>query len=155
MDNTNYIISEIYIKEDDINSNRKIINSFENAKKERKWKDRKTDHIYENEKEIKKCEIQINGVSIPFCYFYTFSKKGKYNIKYSFPCELTNINCIFYECEILSKIDLSNFNTQNVTCMKGIFFGCKSLTNIDLSQSAIDMSDMLGENISLLKINIK
>ena len=32
----------------------------------------------------------------------------------------------------LTKIDLSNFNTQNVTNMRYIFSGCNSLTKIDL-----------------------
>jgi len=34
---------------------------------------------------------------------------------------------MFCECKSLTKIDLSNFNTQNVTNMKCMFYGCKSL----------------------------
>ena len=131
--NTNYINAEIYIKEEDINKNIRIINSFENAKKEKKWKDDKTDNIKENEKEIKRCEIKINGESIPFCYFYKFNKSGKYHILYSFSVKLTNMNYMFYECSSLTNIDLSNSNTQNVTNMSCMFSGCSSLTNIDLS----------------------
>ena len=117
MDTSNYIIAEISINENDINKKIRIINSFENAKKERRWKDKENDYIHENEKEIKRCEIKINGELINFCYFYKFNKKVKYNIKYSFPCELININLLFYECNTLTTIDLSNFNTQNVTNM--------------------------------------
>ena len=40
---------------------------------------------------------------------------------------------MFYECNSLKNIDLSNFNTQNVINMSRMFYGCKSLTNIDLS----------------------
>ena len=61
MDNTNYINAEIYIKEEDINKNIRIINSFENVKKENKWKHEETDNIKANEKEIKRCKIKING----------------------------------------------------------------------------------------------
>ena len=64
MDNTNYINAEIYIKEEDINKNIRIINSFENVKKEKKWKGDETDNIKGNEKKIKRCEIEINGESI-------------------------------------------------------------------------------------------
>ena len=39
---------------------------------------------------------------------------------------------MFYECNSLTNIDLSNFNTQNVIDMNSMFYGCKSLTNIDL-----------------------
>ena len=37
---------------------------------------------------------------------------------------------MFYNCELLNKINLSNFNTQNVTNMRGLFKGCKNLTII-------------------------
>ena len=40
---------------------------------------------------------------------------------------------MFYECNSLTNIDLSNFNTQNVTNMSYMFYECSSLTNIDLS----------------------
>ena len=120
MENTNYINAEIYIKEEDINKNIRIINSFENAKKEKRWKDKENEYIYVNENEIKRCEIKINGELIPFCYFYKFNKKGKYNITYSFPTDLTKINHMFYECRSLINIDLSNLNTQNVTNMSAM-----------------------------------
>ena len=44
---------------------------------------------------------------------------------------ITNMNGMFYKCE--SLIDLSNFNTKNVIDMNCIFDECNSLTNIDLS----------------------
>ena len=34
---------------------------------------------------------------------------------------------MFYGCNSLSSIDLSNFNTQNVTYMESMFSGCNSL----------------------------
>ena len=37
------------------------------------------------------------------------------------------MNYMFYECSSLTNIDLSNFNTNNVTDMEGMFFGCKKL----------------------------
>ena len=58
---TNYINAEIYIKEEDINKNIRIINSFDNYKKGWRLKDKETDNIYKNEKEIKRCKITING----------------------------------------------------------------------------------------------
>ena len=143
MDNSNYINAEIYIKEEDINKNIRIINSFEIAKKN-KWLDKEIDNIKEYEKETKRCEIKINGESIPFCYHYKFNKTGKYNIQYSFSIKLTNINYMLYDCNSLTNIDLSKFNTQNVINIKAIFSGCNTLTNIDLSnfntQNVIDMS---------------
>ena len=110
INNTSYINAEIYIKEKDINKNIRIINSFENVIREKKWTDYEANKKG-NEKEIKRCEIKINGESIPFCYRYNFNNSGKHNIQYSFSNELTNINYMFNECSSLTNIDLSNFNT--------------------------------------------
>ena len=41
MDNLNYITAEINIEEKDINENKRIINSFDNDKKEKKLRIRK------------------------------------------------------------------------------------------------------------------
>ena len=131
MDSTNYIIAEIYIKDEDINKNIRIINSFENVKKEHFFI--KKDYKFRNEKQIKKCKISINNIIIPFCYYHKFDQKGKYTIKYLFSNKITNCNYLFYECDSLTNIDLSNFNTQNITDMHSMFHGCNSLTNINLS----------------------
>ena len=62
---------------------------------------------------------------------------------------------MFSDCSSLSKINLSNFNTENVTNMNHMFSLCKSLTNIDLSnfntQNVTDMSYMFSGCISLKK----
>ena len=34
---------------------------------------------------------------------------------------------MFYDCNSLKSLDLSNFNTQNVTDMWFLFYGCNSL----------------------------
>ena len=158
MDNNSFITAEIDIKEEDIHKGIRIINSFENAKKENKWEDKENDNIKGNEKEIKRCEIKINGDPIPFCYLYKFNKSGKYRIQYSFSYKLTSMDAMFYGCSSLTNIDLSNFNTQNATNMRGMFYGCNSLTNIDLSyfntQNINNMNNMFYECNSLVEKNI-
>ena len=158
MNIANYITAEIYIGEDDIFESKRIINSFENVKFENNWENQETDYKFENEKEINKCEITINGKIIPFCYFYKFNKKGKYTINYSFSTKITNTSYMFCDCNSLTNIDLSNFNTQNVTYMTDMLSGCNSLTNIDLSnfniQKFISMNSMLSECNSLIIIHL-
>ena len=113
INNDNFIMAEINIKEEDINQNIRIINSFEQAKRERGIS---IDNEYKNcnEKEImENCEIKINNEIIPFSYFHKFKEKGKYIIKYSFNRELTINTCMFSGCEKINKIDLSNFNSKN------------------------------------------
>ena len=85
----NYIIAEIYIKEDDINKYIRILNSYEESDRDFDdyWHDY-PDNYFElklesqNEMEIKNCEIRINEELIPFNYFNKFKKKGKYIIIY-------------------------------------------------------------------------
>ena len=130
----NIIIGEIYIKEEDADKDIQIINSFENAKKENQWKDKDDDWEYENEKEIKEnIEIKINGKLIESTYYCKFKKEVKYAIEYSFKNDLKKTCFMFFNCNSLINLYLSNFNTQNVTNMSWIFFNCNSLTKLDLS----------------------
>ena len=46
---------------------------------------------------------------------------------------VTNMERMFYECSSLTSLDLSNFNTSNVTNMRDMFAYCTSLTSLDLS----------------------
>ena len=157
--NNNYIIAEINIKEDDINKKIRIINSFEEVKKTNGWKNGKDDYKYKNEKEIKEnCLIKINSNIIPFSYDYIFTKKGKYKIEYTFKNKLSKTCYLFYNCLSLTNINLSNFNSQNVTNMCCMFFHCISLININLSnlntQNVTNMKDMFNCCLSLSNINL-
>ena len=40
--------------------------------------------------------------------------------------------CMFHECSNITEIDLSNFNTSEVTSMYRMFFHCSSLISINL-----------------------
>ncbi len=178
----NYIIGEINILEEDINKDIRIINSFEEVKREEEEfgdeeleeddgedEEEKVEYYkyikdreftkYKNEKKIKKsCEIKINGKTIPFSYFHRFKKIGKYKIEFIFNAPLTNINHIFYKCSSLINIDLSNFNTQKVTNMSYIFYECSSLININLSNintsNVTLMNSMFSGCSSLINLDL-
>ena len=100
--NNNYIIAEIEIKDDDINKDILIINSYDEF--HRHWDFKPFKFEESNEEEILKCEIRINN-----------------ELKYSFKNCLTKVNCLFYNCEKLTKIDLSNLNTDKLTKMNAMF----------------------------------
>ena len=120
----NYILAEINIEEYYINKYIRILNSFEEYKRINKCFDKKDDYKYGNEKEMKeKCIIKINNRKIKFKYFYKFKEKGKFKIEYSFKKNIKNLAYMFYGCCSLTNIDLSNFNTQNVTNMSFMFYG--------------------------------
>jgi surface protein len=56
---------------------------------------------------------------------------------------------MFYNCSSLTSLDLSKFNTSNVTDIWGMFWKCSSLKNLDVSNFDIskveDMSSMFYE----------
>ena len=65
---------------------------------------------------------------------------------------------MFYDCSGLNRINLSNFNTQNVTNMSHMFSGCSNLTNLNLSnfntQNVTNMEYMFSGCKSLKSNNI-
>ena len=155
----NYIIAELEINQDNLNENIRIINSFEQCKKEEEWEDEDDDCKCENEKEIKEnCEIKINNEIVPFSYFHKFDKVGKYKIQYSFKNNLTRTSCMFQGCKELTNINLSNFKSDDVTNMVSMFRDCYSLKNINLSNlntlKVSDMSAMFYGCNSLIDINL-
>ena len=156
----NYIIAEINIKEEDINKEIRIINSFEEFERnENGFNIGKDYYKFVNEKEIKdNCKIKINNNFINFNYYHKFKEKGKYIIEYILTNNLTKTDFMFCHCKSLIKINLSNFNTQKVTNMSSMFCSCKSLTSIDLSnfntQNVNDMSYMFCRCESLLNLDL-
>ena len=156
----NYILAELYIGDEDINKNIRIINSHEEFIRTNYpsfFEEMiKTNELKNNEEEIKQTQIRINGELIPFSYFHQFKRKGNYTIKYSFKHYLTKTNSMFNDCDYFTKIDLSNFNAEKVNiahCM----FSCKSLKYLDLScfnNKNVDFRGIVGGCISLKYENV-
>ena len=48
------------------------------------------------------------------------------------------MSCMFCECTALKELDISNFNTKNVTTMKQMFTECSSLKELNLPKSNTD-----------------
>ena len=67
---------------------------------------------------------------------------------------VTSMGSMFGSCSSLTSLDLSNFNTSNVTNMSGMFNGCSSLTSLDVSSfntsNVTNMNNMF-QNCSSLK----
>jgi hypothetical protein len=87
----NSIIAEIYIKDNEVNKDIRIINSYEEYFRTERFKKVLISEKM-NESQIKKCNIQINEESISFNYFHKFKNQGNYKIKYSFDNSITKAN---------------------------------------------------------------
>ena len=151
------IIGTIRIEKNELKE--RIINSYENVKREEptKWN---LDTIInvENEDDITDCEIFINEKNIKFNYYYNFPSEGIYTIKYKFKKVIRFTTFMFYNCKALISLDLSNFNTQNITDMNFMFSNCYSLISLDLSnfntQNVIYMDYMFYECNSLQSLDL-
>ena len=71
---------------------------------------------------------------------------------------VTKMNRMFYNCENLKNIDLSNINTKNVDIMNNMFYQCLDLDSVDLSKvecsKVNDISSIFENCISLKNIDI-
>ena len=60
------------------------------------------------------------------------------------------MSTMFQKCNVLEYLDLSNFNTSNVTDMSWMFFGCNKLKYLNVSNFIIN-----GETEDMLSFNKK
>ena len=71
---------------------------------------------------------------------------------------VTKMNSMFSSCSALTMLDLSNFNTENVTKMNSMFSGCSALTTLDLSnfntEKVTNMSFMFSYCYALTTLDI-
>ena len=71
---------------------------------------------------------------------------------------VTNMKRMFANCENLESIDLSSLDTKNVTNMEEMFISCSKLENIDLSsfdtKNVTDMEGMFGSCSKLKNIDL-
>ena len=62
--------------------------------------------------------------------------------------QVTSMYEAFFQCSNLTSIDLTNVNTSNVTLFERMFYGCNNLTSLDISNfdtsKLIGLSDMFG-----------
>ena len=66
---------------------------------------------------------------------------------------------MFYMCQALNSLDLSSFNTANVTDMRGMFRDCQALNSLDLSSfntaNVTNMNNMFNNCKALESLDIR
>ena len=154
-----YIFGKLLISENDINKNIRIINSYEETKRNYNYLKVDNESKYINEQQIREnCEIRINGKIFNFMYFVKISKPAMYNIEYIFKNNLTRTDFMFAECYNLKYLDLKDFDTQNVTNMSCMFFHCTSLEELNFynfnTENLNDMNNMFYGCQSLKKLDL-
>ena len=103
-------------------------------------------------------EIVINGVKQNQTKSnYDFNQENN-NIKLIFKESIKAAGCLFVECSDINEIDLSNFDSSQVTDIGAMFHGCTSLTSINFknfkTSNVESMDDMFSDCISLTSLDL-
>jgi surface protein len=113
--------------------------------------DKRFHNIFDEMNE-KNTELFIEGKKYKFNKFFIPQKEGIYSIKIKFNFLIKDCSYMFYNCYNLIDVDLSSFNTRNVTNMEGMF-SCNELKNIDLSlintENVTNMSSLFNFCVNL------
>ena len=72
--------------------------------------------------------------------------------------QVTAMNGMFAYCSSLTSLDLSNYETSKVIYMNWMFYGCSSLTSLNLSafdtSKVVNMNDIFADCSSLISLNL-
>ena len=127
------------------------INTF--GEKQKIWYMEGKDNINENN-----IDIYINDNKIKFDYKYKSNERGDIKVKFIFRNLLTITYQMFRDCKSLISIDLSSFDTTNVSNIGFMFMECSFLESIDLSlhntTNIKDISSMFWRCSSLRSIDL-
>ena len=90
--------------------------------------------------------------------FYNCEKLTSLDLSNFDTSQVTNMYCMFGNCSGLTSLDLSNFDTSQVTDMKGMFYNCSGLTSLDVSKfdtsQVTDMYYMFGNCSGLTSLDV-
>lgn len=99
-------------------------------------------------------DIAMYEVSYNSCLYYI----DNCTLTPVIPINATSCCRMFHDCDALTHLNLSNFNTSQITDMSGMFRKCEELTELDLSNfdtsQVIDMSSMFAYCESLTQIDL-
>ena len=104
-------------------------------------------------------KISLNSSNCADFLFAGFSNTSKIvGLEHLDLSQATSAIYMFNGCENLTSLNLSSFNTANVTEMRAMFRKCRALTALDLSSFNIskvtDMSCMFADDENLVDLNI-
>ena len=99
----------------------------------------------------------ITGDTLPSSISFKY-ESGLVSLSYLDTSNVTDMSSMFYDCTILTSLDLSSFDTTNVTSMYNMFNNCQSLTSLDLSNfnttNVTNMESMFRDCIILTSLDL-
>ena len=145
--NKNEILLILKIEKKELNKNIYFLNDSDG-------KDYKNEEISNLTKDD--CEIFINDKPVEFSRYFKPEKEGEYKIKINLKKNLKNCSSMFSNNDNIIKIDLSSFNTSEVTNMYYMFGRCHFLEEVNLSNcqtdKVVNMSYLFNKCSTLKKV---
>ena len=90
--------------------------------------------------------------------FYSCSSLTSLDVTHFNTANVTTMNSMFYNCSKLTSLDVSKFNTVNVTNMSGMFNSCSALTSLDVTnfntEKVTSMSSMFSGCSKLTSLDV-
>ena len=143
----------IKINEDDINKDIYILNYPYYINNGKEYKNEGLNELNEFN-----TRIFINDKLYEYKKYKKFEEKGEYRIKIKFKILLKDCYCMFLGCKNIISIDLSEFNSKNVTNICAMFRDCNNLIHINLSnfdtKNATNMNSLFNGCNNLTNIDL-
>ena len=113
--------------------------------------------LFSNAKSLKLIGLNIFGEKLSNL-FSSFTKLEELDLSSFNTSNVTNMSFMFSKCSSLKELNLSSFDTSNVTKMSGMFSGCSLLKELNISSfntnNVNDMSFMFSNCSSLNKLDL-
>ena len=114
--------------------------------------------IGNNELNKTNVEIKIDTKNINFEKYFIPEFEKEYSISLKFENQIKDCSYMFFNCGNITKIDLSSFNTKQVTNMNHMFGRCYNLKEIDLNnintEKVTDMSYLFSKCKNLIHVDL-
>ena len=111
-------------------SNALILKYYNSDIKEYKLFDSSNNNVFDYIQSIKIDNKRINYLEKDK---YKFPNIGEHSVIIKFHKNITSLNMLFKNCDSLTNVDFSYFNSENIMNLSELFSGCSSLTSINFT----------------------
>ena len=102
--------------------------------------------------------LDVSNVTNMECMFYQCSNLKELDLIEWDTSKVTNMKCLFLGCENLERLNIKGFNTSSVTDFGNMFSGCKALKELNISgfdtSNATNMDSMFYDCKALESLDL-
>jgi surface protein len=103
--------------------------------------------------------IKIDGKKEKILNKFNFSNEGEHTLEIKFNKNITSLKKFFKDCDSLTNVDFSYFNSENISSLEELFSGCSSLVSVNFTNfttsKVYSMRNMFSGCTNLQSINFE